>query len=162
MKDEKMKGKGKKQASTHTQPARQRSKQTSGRGLVALVAVFSFLPVLSNQPRERGQGSLLWRYSMSCCPARTAANARFYCPCVLSIVALILLPLGISMIADAGLANVETDFIALGKVCNVTAIHHRSDTITSTNFAGQGAARRKYYTHACWDYYNYTLSLIHI
>lgn len=93
---------------------------------------------------------------MSCCPARTAANAQFYCPCVLSIVALILLPLGISMIADAGLANVETDFIALGKVCNVTAIHHRSDTITSTNFAGQGATRRKYYTHACWDYYNYT------
>ena len=91
--------------------------------------------VLVESAGEQGQGSLLWRYSMSCC---RLAPPQAVLPLVLSIVALILLPLGISMIADAGLANVETDFIALGKVCNVTAIHHRSDTITSTNFAGQG------------------------
>ena len=94
---------------------------------------------------------------MACFSPRTIENARFICPCVLTIVALFTIPIGISMIADAGLADVATQFTALGKVCNVSSIRHWTKTVTSTRFAGSGTSQKKYFSHSCWDYYIYDI-----
>lgn len=96
---------------------------------------------------------------MSCCSARTAENARFLCPCILTVVALFTIPIGISMIADAGLADVATQFVALGPVCNVSYVRHWTKTVTSTRFAGSDTAKKKYFNYACWDFYIYTIDV---